>query len=107
MTVYAALPYPSEGSVNVYKTVDGGSTWLPAGPSNFPVLSLAMAAAVPETIYAATEGEGVFVSRDRGESWTTMNEGLTTLDTYGIAVDPSGSALHVRTDRGVFDFRSS
>ena len=63
-----------------------------------------------ETFYATTQGsteytdkigdgEGVFKSTDRGESWKSINNGLDTLETNVLVVDPNNSdILYLGTD---------
>ena len=51
--------------------------WTPIGPSGGTVLALA---AVPNgslTLWAGTEGGGIWRSGDGGESWTLSSEGLS------------------------------
>ena len=69
----------------IAKSVDGGAHWQPAGP--FPllaggavprppdVMSLAVDAADPDTVYAGTNFGGVLKSVDGGRSWRTANAG--------------------------------
>ena len=45
------------------------------------------------------DGEGVFKSTDSGESWESINNGLDTLETNVLAVDPNNSeVLYLGTD---------
>jgi hypothetical protein len=47
----------------------------------------------PDILYAGTDG-GVFVSTDRGDSWTSRNAGLTITQYYpGISSSPNGSTI--------------
>ncbi len=43
----------------------------------------------PGTLYAGTNGEGVFVSVDGGESWTPFNDGLATTDITRLEISQS------------------
>jgi photosystem II stability/assembly factor-like uncharacterized protein len=43
----------------------------------------------PGIIYVGTEEEGVFVSRDGGNTWTTFNEGLERLSVTKLAISAS------------------
>lgn len=61
-------------------------------------------------VYAATNGGGVFVSDDEGETWTAVNTGLGNLDVRCIVVDQensgtlyagtNGSKVYKTTDGG-------
>ena len=69
----------------LYRSTTGGRAWRePTGagsgpqPADFaPVLSLAISPhyATDGTLWAGSEGHGLFCSRDRGESWTPLGEG--------------------------------
>lgn len=69
----------------LYRSTTGGRAWRePTGggsgpqPADFaPVLSLAISPhyATDGTLWAGSEGHGLFCSRDRGKSWTPLGEG--------------------------------
>src|SRR5690554_5959036 len=78
---YAAADHPVWGK-HIYRTTDGGCNWepLPEVPRHGKddddphslrmIWSLAPGAdSEPDTLYAGIEPPGLFVSRDRGESW--------------------------------------
>jgi photosystem II stability/assembly factor-like uncharacterized protein len=50
----------------------------------------------PEGVYAGVEIDGVRRSEDGGETWTTHNEGLTTLDIHGMVALPAASGAPPR-----------
>ena len=54
-TVYAATP-----GGGIYKTTNGGRSWIPAGLADTFVYTLAIHPSHPETVYAGTYGQGVF-----------------------------------------------
>jgi hypothetical protein len=63
--------------------------WLQTnGPYGADVMALAKGP--DEAIYAGTRGGGVFRSMDNGESWTQVNNGLTCMHLWSIAVKESG-----------------
>ncbi|RPJ51765.1 MAG: hypothetical protein EHM21_01930, partial [Chloroflexi bacterium] len=85
--------YAARGEV--YKSIDGGASWLAAG-SGLPadpsgVFSLAIDPTLPSTVYAGTAG-GVYKSMAGGASWLAANNGLGITDGYGyiyaMAIDP-------------------
>ncbi len=81
-----------------YKSLDGGSTWksLPGGA----VVADAILAVHPTNgdVYAATPN-GLKVSRDGGESWTTALEGKAT----GVSVSPAApDAVWVTAPEAIF-----
>jgi len=107
----------------VYKSTDGGGSWSAADaglvngdPSNRAGLVFAVAAdpVTPGTVYAGTNGAGVFKSTDGGMSWSAFNAGLSSgqvnnlgidsaYDVYSLAIDPTTATLYAATDAGVFD----
>jgi photosystem II stability/assembly factor-like uncharacterized protein/lysophospholipase L1-like esterase len=73
----------------VYKSTDGGASWMAVNPRLTTVL--AIDAASPTTVYAGTEG-GVFKTADGGAHWTAMNEGLTNPSVHALAIDHEARA---------------
>lgn len=65
---------------NVYKTVDGGATWMditgsgPTGLPHAPVRGIARHPNDPTRLYVATE-VGVFATANGGQTWSTTNQG--------------------------------
>ena len=63
----------------IYKSTDGGSTWVPAndGVSEDAHIAALAADHQDETVvYAATTNHGLLKTVDGGRSWTTINQGL-------------------------------
>lgn len=66
----------------VMKSTDGGAKWtaitkgLDLSQSFFEII---VDRRQPDTIYLASERDGVLISRDAGASWSAFNEGLTSL----------------------------
>lgn len=121
---YALAEHPVWGR-HVYRTTDDGRSWEPLreiprhhhdeGAASIQRLwSLAPGAdAEPDTLYAGIEPPGLFVSRDRGESWTPVeafNQHPTRntwapakggLAVHSIQVDPhDGQRLFVALSAG-------
>jgi photosystem II stability/assembly factor-like uncharacterized protein len=106
-TLYAAVGSFRGSTVNgVYKSTNGGDTWAFAG--NFPTdvmdgrITVAVAPADPETLYASVSGSGqggsslgpvvhLVRSTDGGATWTDRTPNLGGNGWYGLplAVDPS------------------
>ena len=66
----------------VMKSKDGGLTWLPITNGldlNNEFYKIIVDRFNSKTVYLATQRDGVFVSRNGGESWRSFNEGLTNL----------------------------
>lgn len=91
-TLYAG---DSTGS-GIWKSTDGGSHWstmnasLPgASGSRPPILSLAVDPAHPSTVYAATYGNGVWVSANAGASWAAAPAGMRDTRVASLLFVPS------------------
>ena len=70
---YAGMEADNARSSGVYRTKDSGGTWTQLlGLRGKAVWSLAIWPAGPDMVAAGTS-EGVFVSRDAGESWTAIS----------------------------------
>jgi photosystem II stability/assembly factor-like uncharacterized protein len=66
----------------VMKSVDGGEHWFPITTGlnlNQEFYEILYDRFQPDTLYLATQYEGVFVSRDGGALWLPFNEGLSNL----------------------------
>src|SRR6185436_1752938 len=91
----------------LYVSVDGGATWTPNQRlGNVALNSLTFDPFTPSTMYAASNGQGVFRSTDFGQSWVGMNDGLNSADALrvqNVVVDPVDSRnLYIGTDAGAY-----
>ncbi|HEY6147505.1 MAG TPA: hypothetical protein VIZ69_07390 [Thermoanaerobaculia bacterium] len=92
----------------VFRTDDGGDNWAAAGSvqSGLPALSVTALLAdgsPPVTLFAGTNGGGVFRSFDRGASWSAANAGLGSSQVFALVSDGGASgALYAGTNAGVF-----
>lgn len=103
--VYAATPAPAR----VLKSTDGGATFaeksagLPAGFQTARTGNVLVDPQWPNVLYVGTEGAGVYKSRDAGDSWQPVNDGLDDLNVFGLALDPEApGTVYVATARSVF-----
>ena len=97
------LVYAGMMNTGVYKSTDGGLTWLSSnrGMQNIKVVSMAIDPDNPNILYAGTL-DGVYQSQDQGENWSYLVEGAH------ILLDPQNSShlyayrrrLFESTDRG-------
>jgi photosystem II stability/assembly factor-like uncharacterized protein len=119
-TVYEA----QSGAVLLFKTTDGGATWVQSdkGLIGDRVYALAIDPAIPNTLYAGTE-HGVFKSTDGAGSWTATEGIPPSVTVEALAVDPvnmstayagaiepvsaSGGGVYKSTDGGMTWVRAS
>ncbi len=66
------------------------------------ISALAISPADPASVFAASNGGGVFHSQDGGTSWAPVLEGLSSTDVTCLAFDPAGERLYAGTSNGVF-----
>jgi hypothetical protein len=86
----------------VLRTIDGGLSFTPTGAGLVgAVTALVVDPQAPETVYAATD-TGVFVSTNRGGSWTSFGDGLpATIEVKSLALTPAHSLL-AGTNAGLY-----
>jgi photosystem II stability/assembly factor-like uncharacterized protein len=77
-----------------FRSVDGGASFSPmAMDVHVDWHSLAIDPSNADIVYAGTDG-GVFVSLDRGNTWSSRNAGLAVTQYYpGISASPNGSVI--------------
>jgi photosystem II stability/assembly factor-like uncharacterized protein len=81
-TVYA-------GSVaGLYRTEDKGKSWYVVTDENLVINSVVLHPQRPNRIILGIEGDGVYVSNDRGQSFQRTSDGLHNLRITTIAPDP-------------------
>src|SRR5207249_11966289 len=58
----------------VHKSDDGGTTWraVNRGLASLNIRSLVQSPTDPKTLYAGTNGSGLYRSRDSGGTWVSM-----------------------------------
>jgi hypothetical protein len=64
--------YAGTQGKGVFRSADGGQSWLPAGLSGKVVKALAVSPIDSGVVYAGTKPPCLFVSRDSGASWTEL-----------------------------------
>lgn len=108
MTVYAANGsgtagfscYGQLGTFGVWKSVDGGASWIQVLGSaqigsNKAVQDLVRSPSDPNTLYAAVNGSGIWKTTNAGTTWTKLAGGLPTTDIsrFDIGVDPGNASV--------------
>ena len=86
----------------VYYSIDGAITWTAKNNGisttgwDGRILSMTT---IGDTIYAATYKKGVFKSTFRGDSWTTVNNGIS--DLFMNAIYAKGSSVYASNSQGI------
>ena len=80
---------PSNASGPVFKTTDGGTTWIPlsAGLSTPTIYTIVVDPKSPSNVYAASGADGIFKSTNGGTSWRAPTAGLS-ISVQTLAIDP-------------------
>lgn len=92
------------GGAHVWISTDAGATWLPLDGTgsgtlpDIPVHSLAVDPTLTTRLYLGTD-LGVFVSTDRGNTWSVENTGFANVVTETVVIGPgaSGPAVYAFT----------
>ena len=112
--------YIATGGDGIFKSIDGGVDWQPAGSglprirlkgitatgktawftSTVSIAALVIDPARPTTLYAATRGRGILRSTNAGASWRPFSSGLDPLDVRSLAIDATGRTLYAGTAGG-------
>ncbi|MBN1893252.1 hypothetical protein JW906_02110, partial [bacterium] len=92
--IHAMLVHPTNSNIilagshdgKVYRSTNQGSSWTKVSIDNLSqwVLDIAFHTGSTGTWYIGTYGQGVLKSTDNGQTWQTMNTGLTDLKIYHL-----------------------
>jgi len=77
----------AERGIGIFKTTDGGQTWLPLGLDQHYVIGLTMDRRDPDILFAALRGEGIARTIDGAQTWSMVFD----LATENVVIDPSDS----------------
>ncbi len=98
-------------TTGLFESNNHGANWkrVPSFPE-VAALRLRRSEQNPDFWIAGTEGQGVWISKDDGKSWTATAPSLNKANVYGVAVDPHNSTnlagggwtsgVHLTTDGG-------
>lgn len=83
----------------IYKSVDNGNKWEPVMriEANSKINNFEF---IDNKLFALSSTEGIFISHDLGENWSTINEGLCNLNITSIV--KTGNNWFTGTGQGVF-----
>ncbi len=78
------------GEEGVFRSEDGGQTWKPSGAGSYQIAHLEQSPHDPATWLAATQGGGVYISRDGGKTFESPSEAPGVgRNLYDVAFDPT------------------
>ncbi len=105
--VYAGAAYQGL-SPTVFKTEDGGDSWIPltVGLSQGPVSSIAIDPQDHRRVYVATRGQGIFASPDSGRTWSPVGQGVVESNISAVAAAGGSSTVYAAGLRDAF-YRST
>ncbi len=99
---------------HIFRSVDGGYSWheLVKGLDHlYPIASIGTAGSQQGSldVYLSTLGNGIYHSKDRGDSWVNISSDISNLDIPLLSVRPDGSLfaidsvgqLNISHDRGL------
>jgi len=86
--------------MDILRSTDSGATWvkLPKGMDNWSTYSAIRVSpnySIDRTVFAATNGDGVYQSSNRGNSWRPINTGLLSLNIKELKIAKLGSTDYV------------
>lgn len=73
----------------LYRTIDAGKNWAIYSKENLVINTILVDPRRPDRIILGTEGDGVYVSRDRGRNFERSSSGLYNLKITSVVPDPS------------------
>ena len=82
----------------LFKTLDAGENWIKIN-TGLPTIGATAIASNNSTLFASFPGYGVYISQNNGESWSPMNNGLTSSTN---CLEANGIYTYAGTSNGVF-----
>ena len=90
----------SDGSHGVYMSSNNGQLWSACKDTDLTFSTILSFAIKGDTIFAGSQGSGVFKSSNNGNSWVAVNTGLT--DTFVLSLAINNTNIFAGTQGGVF-----
>ncbi len=91
----AHVIYAGGMDIGIYKSIDGGDSWLPAHSAFVGTPSLLSMAVDPydsQVVYISVSGQGLYRSANGGDNWQPIGTGLD-IDVRAIAIDPGNQQV--------------
>lgn len=107
-SVNVIMVHPKEGNRllagtegGIYRSENGGESWRKVQPGH--IWDIEYDPTNPEVVYAGSQTEGMFQSRDFGQSWSNVSGNLPSRRVSAIAVNSTGKIVYAGThDKGLF-----
>lgn len=84
--------YPAQPSFGMYKSMDGGETWMPMnhglGGSLININCITVHPDNSDIVYIGTWKDGVYKTTDGGLHWVYQSHGLASADIRALCIDP-------------------
>lgn len=84
-------------SIGLYTTSNTGTTW-----TNLSSVKAMCVAIDGGNIVVGTNGQGAFLSTDKGKTWSAISNGLTDFELYCYDVSIIGNKIYLATNAGLF-----
>jgi photosystem II stability/assembly factor-like uncharacterized protein len=97
------LVYAGTGA-GIYKTVNGGNTWIPTGSVDLP-LSMIIDPTNPNILYAGFNGD-LQKTTDGGDTWVSSANGIDNPLVFSLAIDPNNPSVVYAGTAGTGAFKS-
>ncbi len=105
------IAYLATGGMGVYRSGDGGQTWLAAGLHTNTVNDIAIDVANPSLVYAISSATGtetytgtMQISIDGGSTWSAAN---SAMNFYSLVASPAeAGVLYAGTGKGIYRYQS-
>jgi len=104
--------FPPKPSFGMYKSTDGGETWVEINnglkTSLININCIAVHPSNPDIVYIGTWRDGVFKTTDGGQSWALRSNGLASADVRSLAIDPQNpQVVYAGLGEGAGIFKST
>lgn len=97
--IYCGTGYYNNGN-GVFCSNDGGQNWIHLGLAEKIVLSLAFDS--QGNLYAGTKQDGLYKTKDLGQTWTQYNDGLYRKDIFRLKLNKEDNIFIGSENEGVF-----